>query len=71
MPISRRQAVNNAVAGDTTHQPLLACGLLLIALFDFIGIYVRRGYAGELSLWVKHQLRSRAFASNQKPDAAG
>ncbi|VEA15771.1 ATP-binding protein [Salmonella enterica subsp. enterica] len=45
-PLITRQAVNDAIAGDTTHLPLLACGLLLIALFDFIGNYVRRGYAG-------------------------
>ncbi|MCP5768130.1 hypothetical protein NL347_28290, partial [Klebsiella pneumoniae] len=30
--------------------------LLLIAFFDFIGNYVRRGYAGMLSLWVQHTL---------------
>ncbi len=67
-PLITRQAVNDAIAGDTT---LLACGLLLIALFDFIGNYVRRGYAGELSLWVQHTLRSRAFDSIQKLDGAG
>ncbi|HCM2560575.1 TPA: salmochelin/enterobactin export ABC transporter IroC, partial [Salmonella enterica subsp. enterica serovar Enteritidis] len=70
-PLITRQAVNDAIAGDTTHLPLLACGLLLIALFDFIGNYVRRGYAGELSLWVQHTLRSRAFDSIQKLDGAG
>ncbi|MEX8924844.1 salmochelin/enterobactin export ABC transporter IroC, partial [Salmonella enterica] len=31
----------------------------------------RRGYAGELSLWVQHTLRSRAFDSIQKLDGAG
>ncbi len=70
-PLITRQAVNDAIAGDTTRLPLLACGLLLIALFDFIGNYVRRGYAGELSLWVQHTLRSRAFDSIQKLDGAG
>lgn len=70
-PLITRQAVNDALAGDTTRLPLLACGLLFIALFDFIGNYVRRGYAGELSLWVQHTLRSRAFDSIQKLDGAG
>ncbi|ECC3879317.1 ABC transporter ATP-binding protein [Salmonella enterica subsp. indica] len=70
-PLITRQAVNDAMAGDTTRLPLLACGLLLIALFDFIGNYVRRGYAGELSLWVQHTLRSRVFDSIQKLDGAG
>lgn len=70
-PLITRQAVNDAIAGDTTRLPLFACGLLLIALFDFIGNYVRRGYAGELSLWVQHTLRSRAFDSIQKLDGAG
>lgn len=70
-PLITRQAVNDAIAGDTARLPLLACGLLLIALFDFIGNYVRRGYAGELSLWVQHTLRSRAFDSIQKLDGAG
>lgn len=70
-PLITRQAVNDAIAGDTTRLPLLACGLLLISLFDFIGNYVRRGYAGELSLWVQHTLRSRAFDSIQKLDGAG
>lgn len=70
-PLLTRQAVNDALAGDPTHLPWLACGLLLIASFDFIGNYVRRGYAGELSLWVQHTLRGRAFDSIQKLDGAG
>lgn len=39
--------------------------------FDFIGNYVRRGYAGMLSLWVQHTLRGRVFDSIQKLDGAG
>lgn len=70
-PLLTRQAVNDALAGNTAHLPILACGLLLIALFDFIGNYVRRGYAGELSLWVQHTLRGRAFDSIQNLDGAG
>ena len=70
-PLLTRQAVNDALAGDTSRLPWLACGLLFIALFDFIGNYVRRGYAGELSLWVQHTLRGRAFDSIQKLDGAG
>ncbi|PWW11784.1 salmochelin/enterobactin export ABC transporter IroC [Mangrovibacter plantisponsor] len=70
-PLLTRQAVNDALAGNTTHLPMLACGLLLIALFDFMGNYVRRGYAGELSLWVQHTLRGRAFDSIQNLDGAG
>ncbi len=58
-PLLTRQAVNDALAGNPTRLPRLACGLLLIAFFDFIGNYVRRGYAGELSLWVQHTLRGR------------
>lgn len=34
-PLITRQAVNDAIAGDTTHLPLLACGLLLIALLIY------------------------------------
>lgn len=37
-PLITRQAVNDAIAGDTTHLPLLACGLLLIALLILSGI---------------------------------
>lgn len=70
-PLLTRQAVNDALAGNPTHLPWLACGLLLIAFLDFIGNYVRRGYAGELSLWVQHTLRGRAFDSIQKLDGAG
>ncbi len=70
-PLLTRQAVNDALAGNPTHLPWLASGLLLIALFDFIGNYIRRGYAGELSLWVQHTLRGRAFDSIQKLDGAG
>ena len=50
-PLLTRQAVNDALAGNPARLPWLACGLLLIAFFDFIGNYVRRGYAGMLSLW--------------------
>ena len=49
-PLLTRQAVNDALAGNPARLPWLACGLLLIAFFDFIGNYVRRGYAGMLSL---------------------
>ncbi|PLE06701.1 multidrug ABC transporter ATP-binding protein [Klebsiella pneumoniae] len=70
-PLLTRQAVNDALAGNPARLPWLACGLLLIAFFDFIGNYVRRGYAGELSLWVQHTLRGRAFDSIQKLDGAG
>ncbi|WP_380180278.1 salmochelin/enterobactin export ABC transporter IroC [Kalamiella sp. sgz302252] len=70
-PLLTRQAVNDALAGDATRLPWLAGGLLFIALFDFIGNYVRRGYAGELSLWVQHTLRGRVFDSIQKLDGAG
>jgi ATP-binding cassette subfamily B salmochelin/enterobactin exporter len=70
-PLLTRQAVNDALAGDVSQLPWLASGLIFIALFDFIGNYVRRGYAGELSLWVQHTLRSRAFDSIQKLDGAG
>lgn len=37
-PLITRQAVNDAIAGDTTRLPLLACGLLLIALLISSGI---------------------------------
>lgn len=70
-PLLTRQAVNDALAGDTARLPWLAGGLVGIALFDFIGNYLRRGYAGELSLWVQHTLRGRAFDSIQKLDGAG
>ncbi|EMB0907386.1 salmochelin/enterobactin export ABC transporter IroC [Escherichia coli] len=70
-PLLTRQAVNDALAGNPARLPWLACGLLLIAFFDFIGNYVRRGYAGILSLWVQHTLRGRVFDSIQKLDGAG
>ncbi|MBL2103788.1 hypothetical protein ELI73_29060, partial [Klebsiella pneumoniae] len=35
-PLLTRQAVNDALAGNPTRLPRLACGLLLIAFFDFI-----------------------------------
>ena len=38
-PLLTRQAVNDALAGNPTRLPWLACGLLLIAFFDFIGNY--------------------------------
>lgn len=37
-PLITRQAVNDAIAGDTTRLPLLACGLILIALLILSGI---------------------------------
>ena len=70
-PLLTREAVNDALAGNAARLPWLAAGLLLIGLFDFVGNYVRRGYAGELSLWVQHTLRGRAFDSVQKLDGAG
>ncbi|MBJ3815662.1 ABC transporter ATP-binding protein [Shimwellia pseudoproteus] len=70
-PLLTRQAVNDALAGSPAKLPWFAGGLLLIGLFDFIGNYLRRGYAGELSLWVQHTLRQRVFDSIQKLDGAG
>jgi ATP-binding cassette subfamily B salmochelin/enterobactin exporter len=70
-PLLTRSAVNDALKGDLSRLPWLAGGLTVIALLDFIGNYVRRGYAGELSLWVQHTLRGRVFDSLQKLDGAG
>lgn len=69
-PLITRQAVNDAIAGDTTRLPLLACGLLLIALLISSGITCAAAMPGN-SLWVQHTLRSRAFDSIQKLDGAG
>lgn len=70
-PLLTREAVNDAMAGHSERLPWFAAGLLSIALLDFIGNYVRRGYAGELSLWVQHTLRGRVFESIQELDGAG
>lgn len=70
-PLLTREAVNDALAGHSARLPLLAGGLALIALIDFIGNYARRGYAGELSQWVQHALRGRVFESIQKLDGPG
>lgn len=70
-PLLTREAVNDAMAGNMSRLPWLAGALAVIALVDFFGNFVRRGYAGELSQWVQHTLRGRIFDSIQKLDGPG
>lgn len=70
-PLLTREGVNGAVGGDTSALWTLGAGLVLIAAFDFAGDYLRRFFAGKLSLWVQHRLRGRVFDSIQRLDGPG
>ncbi|MFI0977520.1 ABC transporter ATP-binding protein [Streptomyces sp. NPDC021093] len=70
-PLLTKDGVNQAVAGDNSGIAKVAAGLVLIAVIDFVGNYVRRFTGGKLALDVQHGLREDVFRSIQRLDGPG
>jgi ATP-binding cassette subfamily B protein len=70
IPLVQRDIVDDAILTHT--QPIWPGALLLIviALVNFGGVYLRRYRGGQLSLDVQHDLRTRLFGSLTRLDGA-
>jgi ATP-binding cassette subfamily B protein len=60
-PLLTRVVVDDAVAGSTSVLVPVVAGLVALALVTYGASFVRRYYAGRLSLDVQHDLRRRVF----------
>ncbi|HEX4705375.1 MAG TPA: ABC transporter ATP-binding protein [Pseudonocardiaceae bacterium] len=67
-PLLIRLGVNDAIAGRTGRLVLLTAVLAVLAALRFIGSFLRRYYAGKLSLDVQHDMRTSVFASVSRLD---
>jgi len=70
IPLIQRDIVDNAILHHL--QPIWPGATLLIiaALLNFVGVYLRRYRGGQLSLDVQHDLRTRLFGSLTRLDGA-
>nr|WP_274709725.1 ABC transporter ATP-binding protein [Corynebacterium sp. c6VSa_13] len=69
-PLLTRGALNDAVVQRVDRVTWCALGIVALAAVDFAGDYVRRWFAGKLSLDVQHRLRVRMYAAAQNSSAA-
>jgi ATP-binding cassette subfamily B protein len=67
-PLLVRAAVDDAVAGDTSHLAGLAAALVGLHLLAFGTAFARRYLGGRLALDVQHDLRRDVFASVSRLD---
>ncbi|WP_154663815.1 ABC transporter ATP-binding protein, partial [Saccharomonospora iraqiensis] len=67
-PLLVREAVDDAVDGDTSRLGLLAGGLLALQVLAFGSAFARRYLGGRLALDVQHDLRRDVFASVSRLD---
>jgi ATP-binding cassette subfamily B protein len=70
IPLIQRNIIDNSIL--TRKQPIWPGAVLLIiaALLNFAGVYVRRYRGGRLSLDVQHSLRTELFGSLSRLDGA-
>jgi ATP-binding cassette, subfamily B, bacterial len=70
IPLVQRDIVDNAIL--TRAQPIWpgASLLIVLALINFVGVYMRRYRGGQLSLEVQHDLRTRLFGALTRLDGA-
>ncbi|MDG4765264.1 ABC transporter ATP-binding protein [Solwaraspora sp. WMMD406] len=67
-PLLYRDAVDGALAGDTSNLGWIASILAGLAVVKFAAAYVRRYFGGRLALDVQHDLRQRVFAAVHRLD---
>ena len=70
IPLIQRNIIDNSILAH--NQPIWPGAILLIiaALLNFVGVYVRRYRGGRLSLDVQHSLRTELFGSLSRLDGA-
>lgn len=67
-PLLYRDAVDGALAGDTSDLGWIVAVLAILAVIKFAAAYVRRYFGGRLALDVQHDLRQRVFAAVHRLD---
>jgi ATP-binding cassette subfamily B protein len=67
-PLLVKQAIDEAMAGNTGRLGVLAIGLIGLALLGFATAFARRYFGGRLALDVQHDLRQQVFHAVSRLD---
>jgi ATP-binding cassette, subfamily B, bacterial len=70
IPLIQRDIVNNAILADRQPIWLGASALVVAAVLNFAGVFIRRYLGGRMSLDVQHDLRTEMFAALSGLDGA-
>jgi ATP-binding cassette, subfamily B, bacterial len=70
IPLVQRQIIDNVIVTHKQSIWPLAIALVVLALFNFAGVYLRRYKGGRVSLDVQHDLRTELLGALTKLDGA-
>jgi ATP-binding cassette, subfamily B, bacterial len=70
IPLLQRNIIDNVIVSHKESVWPLAIGLLIAAVANFFGIYMRRYRGGKMALDVQHAMRTELFESLSKLDGA-
>jgi ATP-binding cassette subfamily B protein len=70
IPLLQRDVIDNVIVKHTESVWPLAIGLLIAAVANFFGVYMRRYRGGKMALDVQHSMRTELFESLSNLDGA-
>ncbi|MGD0703914.1 MAG: ABC transporter ATP-binding protein [Trebonia sp.] len=70
IPLLQRDVIDNVIVKHTESVWPLAIGLLIAAVANFFGVYMRRYRGGKMALDVQHTMRTELFESLSNLDGA-
>jgi ATP-binding cassette subfamily B protein len=70
IPLLQRDVIDNVIVAHKQSVWPLAIGLLIAAVANFFGVYMRRYRGGKMALDVQHTMRTELFESLSKLDGA-
>jgi len=70
IPLLQRAVIDNVIVTHTESVWPLAIGLLVAAVANFFGVYMRRYRGGKMALDVQHEMRTELFESLSNLDGA-
>jgi len=70
IPLLQRSVIDNVIVKHTESVWPLAIGLLVAAVANFFGVYMRRYRGGKMALDVQHSMRTELFESLSNLDGA-
>ncbi len=70
IPLLQRAVIDNVIVKHTESVWPLAAGLLVAAVANFFGVYMRRYRGGKMALDVQHEMRTELFESLSNLDGA-
>jgi ATP-binding cassette subfamily B protein len=70
IPLLQRDVIDNVIVKHTESVWPLAIGLLIAAVANFFGVYMRRYRGGKMALDVQHEMRTELFESLSNLDGA-